>query len=372
MVRVYAKRGKLYGDFKKFGGKREAFKLDDTPKNRKFVTTIVVPARVKELVTGVVDEKVSKTLDAFAQEHFELMVGLVRELTIRDYRSIYSHRVGRYLGSLRLNEIDVITLKKWQGQLVPKYAKKSIMAARNILNILLEEAIDEGYLKDNPLKRVKVPKIAKPSLYRVDPFSLEEIELIVREATDWHRNYVIVAFFTGMRPEELIALRWDDVSFAMNEISIERTMRLGILGDTKTNASNRVITMLPMVKEALRHQYLRTGLQDGNVFLSNVGEPFKTPLSINERWKRIVKRSGVRYRNPYQTRHTFASIMLSNGESLLWVSKTMGHKDATTTLSRYSRFVGNKEEVHAEFLAPFAHRIQNGSSNFKGEKRLIS
>lgn len=52
-----------------------------------------------------------------------------------------------------------------------------------------------------------------------------------------------------------------------------------------------------------------------------------------------IKKAGVRYRNPYQTRHTYASMMLSAGENSLWVAKQMGHKDTEMIIKNYGRWI---------------------------------
>ncbi len=56
-------------------------------------------------------------------------------------------------------------------------------------------------------------------------------------------------------------------------------------------------------------------------------------------WKRVLLRAGVRYRYPYQMRHTYASMMLQAGESVMWVAQQMGHTDWTFTARTYSRWV---------------------------------
>ncbi|MFL7871929.1 MAG: hypothetical protein AB8I58_24075 [Anaerolineales bacterium] len=56
-------------------------------------------------------------------------------------------------------------------------------------------------------------------------------------------------------------------------------------------------------------------------------------------WKRILLRAGVRYRYPYQMRHTYASMMLQAAESVMWVAQQMGHTDWTFTARTYSRWI---------------------------------
>jgi len=58
-------------------------------------------------------------------------------------------------------------------------------------------------------------------------------------------------------------------------------------------------------------------------------------------WMPLLKRAGVRYRNPYQIRHTYASMMISQGENIMWLSKQMGHADAEVTLKKYARWIAD-------------------------------
>ncbi|GMR06403.1 MAG: hypothetical protein BMS9Abin25_0996 [Gammaproteobacteria bacterium] len=63
-------------------------------------------------------------------------------------------------------------------------------------------------------------------------------------------------------------------------------------------------------------------------------------------WKYILKLAGVHYRNPYQTRHTYASQLLSGGESPLFVAQQMGHKTTEMIMRHYGRWVEQAEEKH--------------------------
>src|SRR5439155_13857888 len=56
-------------------------------------------------------------------------------------------------------------------------------------------------------------------------------------------------------------------------------------------------------------------------------------------WAPALRKAGVRYRKPYQTRHTYASMMLMAGEHVMWVAKQMGHTDWSLTPKRYSRWI---------------------------------
>lgn len=62
-------------------------------------------------------------------------------------------------------------------------------------------------------------------------------------------------------------------------------------------------------------------------------------------WKPALKEADVKYRNPYQTRHTYASMMLSAEEPLLWVSHQMGHADVLVTAKKYARWIPESDPL---------------------------
>jgi integrase len=87
------------------------------------------------------------------------------------------------------------------------------------------------------------------------------------------------------------------------------------------------------------------------VFETYFGEPFNTCDKISSHyWRPTLKNLGITYRNLYQMRHTFASLMISNGEDILWVSNMLGHKHSSMTLDMYARYIRQKNRKRATFL----------------------
>ena len=99
------------------------------------------------------------------------------------------------------------------------------------------------------------------------------------------------------------------------------------------------------------NQYQITGSENSYVFLNESNEHFYDIKRIRTSdWKKVLKASGLKYRPIYHTRHSFATIMLENGEDILWVSNTLGHTDSTMTLSRYARYIKREDKKRASFL----------------------
>ena len=151
----------------------------------------------------------------------------------------------------------------------------------------------------------------------------------------------LMAFATGMRPSEYIALQWGDINFIRHEISVEGTFVDGKMKDTaKTTAGLRAIDMRQGALDALRAQQGHTKQAGGLVFLNPLyDEQWAGDKPIHRRWRRILLAVGVRYRNPYQTRHTFASSLLMLGANPLYVATQLGHADTTMVQRRYGKWI---------------------------------
>lgn len=96
--------------------------------------------------------------------------------------------------------------------------------------------------------------------------------------------------------------------------------------------------MLPICENYLKEQYKITGSFE-YVFLNSKFKPFKSSSILQNIWKDILNHLDLDYRSIYQTRHTFASNMLSNAENPLWVSQMLGHRSLDVTLQKYSKYI---------------------------------
>ncbi|VVE55886.1 integrase [Pandoraea horticolens] len=147
-----------------------------------------------------------------------------------------------------------------------------------------------------------------------------------------------------MRTSEFIALNWSDVDFVGGYVRVRRAMTReakGVAEFPKTSAGRRDIRRLEPARAVLKAQKALTFLteEDGPIFKDKAGEHFAGSHQIWRLWQSALKRAGVRYRNPYQTRHTYASMMLSAGEHPMWVAKQMEHADWTMIARVYGRWM---------------------------------
>lgn len=111
---------------------------------------------------------------------------------------------------------------------------------------------------------------------------------------------------------------------------------------------------LASVLQTLRIRQYETSLAAGQpmpewVFVNSAGGMVDYSR-FNKAWKRIFKKAKVTYRKPHNLRHTYASNLLSSGESILYVSKQLGHKSPKTTLDVYSKWIPEERQAPANKL----------------------
>lgn len=156
------------------------------------------------------------------------------------------------------------------------------------------------------------------------------------------------AFWTGLRTSQLVALDWGDIDFLRNVVRVPRaqTQHSEEPEAPKTDAGRREVKLLQPALDTLTAQKAHTYLAGNEVFQNPQtlarwagDQPIRKML-----WQWAVKRAGVRYRYPYQTRHTYASMTLSAGEYPMWVAKQMGHADWSMIIRRYGRWMPDAED----------------------------
>jgi integrase len=134
-------------------------------------------------------------------------------------------------------------------------------------------------------------------------------------------------------------------------ISIKRAIRMGVESSPKTANSYRVIDIIEQLVPYLKEQFEKTGHKNSYLFLTANDTPLFDAKSIRDcDWKTMFKRLKIEYRPLYHMRHSFASLMIANGEDILWVSNMLGHVSSKMTLDRYARYLKRDKKIRAGFL----------------------
>lgn len=204
------------------------------------------------------------------------------------------------------------------------------------LRMILNEAADRHEF-ESPYKNVKPLRVPKT---QIEPFSLDEVMLILENVRSDYKNFYTVRFFTGMRTGEIHGLKWKYVDFDRKQILIRESFVADRMTDTKTDGSVREIDMSEPVFDALSLQYKITQRQDF-VFCNQVGKPLQVHNVTKRVWYPLLRYLELTKRRPYQARHTAATLWLASGEAPEWIAMQMGHSSTEMLFKVYSRYVPN-------------------------------
>ncbi len=353
-MKLINRKGKLWITFyhqsKRY---RRSLKLDDTKANRKLAETKLIPEIVHQLNQDefLKNTNVNKvpTVDAFMQISFEIHEAYRRALSQKDYKYIYKRHIKPTFGNRKIDEIKPSEIATWQSKIMKTLSTKSLTMIRAVFNVMFNDALADELITRNPMSLIKKPK--NVSVNEILPFKIDEIFTILDAIPQKMRAVFAIGFFTGMRTGELTALKWSDIDLENNIIKVRRAIRQNREGLPKTKSSIRDIEIIDiLLPYIISHQKYKID-ESEYLFNSLHKKPFTDFACISKTyWRETFKKLDIEYRNPYQMRHTFASMMISNGEDILWVSKMLGHTNSAITLTMYARYIENKDKKRGTFL----------------------
>lgn len=268
----------------------------------------------------------------------------IKSSTYNDYLKTI-RIINEQFGAMQLCDLKRKPIAEWARSL--GCSNKRISNLISPLRAALTDAAHHELIDTNPIAGWTYKKIMPPKSSDVEPFTRVEQELILAQLTGQGKNLIQFAFWTGLRTSEIIELEWGDIDWNRGIARVERakTQYADEAETTKTKSGERDVKLLPPALDALKSQKAFTFLQDGKVFLNpRTGEPWTGDQAIRKTlWTPALKKAGIRYRRPYQTRHTFASMMLSAGEPLAWVSKQLGHSNVLMTAKVYATWIPDSQ-----------------------------
>jgi integrase len=279
--------------------------------------------------------------------------------TIVHYTDTLKHVTATF-GELRVSEIREAKVAPWIAQLRGRgLSVRRVNALLRVLKMVLKLARRRGLVREDALVDVR---LSKPPKRIVDPMDPEEITAFLAECPPWWHPYFAVAFGTGMRPNEEIALKWGDVDWHRGSVRIQAGRYRGVEGLPKSENSVRDVDLLPMAMDALKRQKARQAAQRLQL---GQGAPeagkdyiFTTPggalVDIDDVRKRVwyptLTKAKLRRREMYSSRHGFASNALAAGENPAWVAAMLGDT-LEMVFSVYARYIPNLTRRDGSALA---------------------
>ena len=277
----------------------------------------------------------------------------VRSSTLQQYDGhVRNHFAG--LDTVSIDRITVKMIERWVAK--RREDGVSLPLMRKVLKTLsqvLKYAVRHRHIAYNPLPDIERPRgqgVPKEDLFQV--LNRDEITRLVDAADQpMYKTLFFLAAMSGARQGELLGLKWSDVLWDTNQIQIRRTFNHSQFFEPKTLGSKRKIDLGPKVMGALKRWRLACPPNDLDlVFPSEKGIPIQHSAMLRAHFHPAVVRAGLPRLRFHFLRHTCASLMIEQGEDLVYIQKQLGHAKLTETLNTYAHLIHKYRPEAAEKL----------------------
>lgn len=280
------------------------------------------------------------------------------------YNNILYHKnhISKSIGLYKLQNLTPMICQRFINDLHDRgYARNTIDRISSLVKIALDRAVDYKIIKDNPMRKVTLPKKRKKEL-RIWTTEQANAFLKFTKGRRYHCVYAL-ALLTGMRQGEILGLRWKDIDFKEKTISVRQTLshygkdlKIGaktVSGDRKISIPSQLVEILreqqakyQQLKSELKEQFVDIDIVIFN--LKNGGTIF--PSNMVSTYIKDVEKSGLPHIRFHDLRHTHATMLMQKDINVKVVSERLGHSKVGITLDVYSHVLPSMQEEVASKL----------------------
>jgi integrase len=283
-----------------------------------------------------------------------------RESTQQGYKGAFDHYILPRFGERALNAVNRKEVKELVADLVAKkLARATIRVIVSNFCTMFSHAIEDEIISANPATRM--PKYFRQAHIlheEIQPLTAAEVPVFLAAAIthDQNKRYkdvpeyyplFLCAIHTGMRAGELAGLQWQDIDWNGKFIWVRRAIKSGKVQPTKTGKKHKIDMSDALIEElqAMRRRRLAEFLKNGKnaipewVFCNSDGNPLDIQNVKNRHFNKCLEAAKLRRIRFHDLRHTFASLLLQNGESPQYVKEQMGHSSIKITVDVYGHMI---------------------------------
>ncbi len=309
--------------------KRDAERYDQKIKDAKALGTLA------QLDGG------SQTLNEYVEQTWApIHAATLAPKTQALYTGLYDRHLAPTLGSYPLRDLTPEAIGRWQADRLAAGAPvESTRKALTLLGGILQRAMEAGRIRSNPQRLVR--KAAPAASAEVRPLAPVAVEAVRELVAPRDRIVVSLLAYTGVRPQEARAMLWTHVA--------ERTLVVHAPKTRRHRTEPRSVRLLAPVAQDLREWRLACGRPGANEHVipgQGGGEWTEVGYEqwITRVWAPALEAAGLAYQRPYDLRHSFASLLLHEGRSVIYVARQLGHS-AALTMRTYGHVIDELEDA---------------------------
>lgn len=312
--------------------------------------------------------KTADWLNTWVEEY----IGNVKPATRKSYQDHVRLNIIPYVGAVPLSKLTAAMIQQMYNELQTDkgLSPKTIKNVHGVLHRALEQAQKMGYIRNNPLTAVTLPRIEKK---QIKPLEDNELCAFLKEIRgDTYELVYFVTVFTGLRQGEVLGLTWDCVNFEKHTLLINKQhgKKKGTYEYCFSSLKNdrpRLIEAADGVMDALKKQQIRqqrwaARLKDGwensdnLVFTTETGR-YLCNQTVYLAFKKVMRRLHLDATRFHDLRHTYAVNSLKSGDDIKTVQENLGHQTAAFTLDVYAHATSSMKHESANRMDQYIHNV---------------
>ena len=279
----------------------------------------------------------------------------VRAKTFQDYQGMLRRYVLPILGERVLGGMRPLDLQNIYHQMSERgLSARTIRYTQVVMKSAMQQAVRWRLLLENPVDGLKVPQQPRNEMRAL---TVDQARTLLKVTQGTKYGPVLaVALTTGMRPSEYLGLKWQDIDWTRQTVSIVRSIRRlngkWCFSDTKRSRSRRPIKLQSWIVGLLRDQQAKASAHDlypeahDLVFRTPSGQPINADY-LAKHFRSMLDLAGVSRMRLYDLRHSAATIALAAGVSPKVVSEQLGHASTAFTLDTYAHVLPHMQDEAA-------------------------
>ncbi len=237
----------------------------------------------------------------------------------------------------------------------PPTLRKLLVTLGGILKYAVRKKLGEY----NPVREIEKPKTRKRK--HVNCYKPKEIRALINSARDQEfRTLFTIAVMSGMRQGEILGLYWSDIDWFNNQVHVRRTYNYSQFYEPKSETSVRSIDLGEQAISELKKWKVACPPTELNlVFPNNEGNPMHGKGALKREFKSALRRGGLRDIRFHDLRHTYASLLINQGEHPKYIQNQMGHASISITMDTYGHLMNsvNQDVVCPPIMGPYFMRV---------------
>jgi integrase len=318
-----------------------------------------------------------KKIPAFsivAKDWLEYKKTNVRDSTLKMYKGHLEHHFAK-IDPLKVNRITTVTVEKYIKR--RQEAGMNLTTLRKLLvtfNQVMNYAVRHRYIDYNPVRDAERPKgrgeIKKRHECILKP---DDISAFLKSVNDpKYKTLFMLAIMSGARQGELLGLKWSDIDWANSQLHIQRTYTKRRWYRPKSKSSNRKVDLGPSMIRQLKKWKLAYSLSNLNlIFPNNAGKPMCQSHMLNRHFFPALKMAGLKRIRFHDLRHTYASLLIGQGENIKYIQTQLGHYSPTMTLDVYAHLMKPVNQEAARRLENTVFENHGSNMVAKNKKGII-